>query len=211
MPKKDLTRLKQAFLLNNQQETPLQKNKPRFTLNLLLTVSVSVVLIAFTISFFTKDNVVDKLKNAAGRFTGKEMVLSEEIESLFLIEEMNRIRPLLKKFPITISGSHPATLGVNFRKPLNIQKDSIKVYFDEGLQEIKIVLKDYLYFSNSLNPIKIEVNGRSASEIGTKSLDFRNVDLNPYKINQLRLIFDSKTQPSVFRIKKIEVARSKAL
>ena len=83
MPKEDLARLKQAFFSNNQQEIPPQKNKPQFTISLLITFSISIAVTAFLISYFNKEKVVHLSKSFSGRFVKKEISLSEEIESLF--------------------------------------------------------------------------------------------------------------------------------
>ena len=207
MPKQELTRLKQAFISNNPGKAPEKKNKPQFTISLLITFSVSIAVIAFAISYSKKEKTAILPESKLTSALGKTTLLSEEIESIFLIQDTNKIKPLLTRFPIVISGSRPATLVVNLKNPLNIHKDSIKVYFDETLDEIKLVLKDYLYFSNSQNPVNLKADGKSALVIGPKASYLKDFDLNLYRINQLRFTFDSDSLPSIFKIRRIEVQK----
>ena len=78
-----------------------------------------------------------------------------------------------------------------------------KVYFEDTLQELDIILKDYLYFSNSRNPITVDLHNPSVLEIDGANLGLAGNDLNLYKITQLRIIFDLTRLPFDFKIKEI--------
>lgn len=207
MPKQELTRLKQAFISNNPGKVPEKKNRPQLTISLLITFSISVAVIAFIISYAKKGRTTTIPTNQIAKESAKEITLSEGIESIFLIQGANKIKPLLTRFPVVISGSYPITLVLNLKKPLNIHKDSIEVYFDEAVDEIQLVLKDYLYFSNSQNPIKLKTDNKKSLVIGSDALSLNNFDLNLYRVNQLRFTFDSNSLPSIFKIQKIEVRK----
>ncbi|MBN2121305.1 MAG: hypothetical protein JW734_09675 [Candidatus Omnitrophica bacterium] len=222
MAKEELHRLKQAFFVNHKEKNlPSKKNKPWFTMGFLMTLSFSIVLIAFLLSYSNKDNkssfskttksssskTAKRLSNKNSRLEKKESLLLDPIESLFLIQETNKLKPLVKEFPITINGSSLATLVVNLKKPLNIYEDCLKVYFNDEPREIDLILKDYLYCSNSRDPVTLYTSGKPSLEITGQALGLEESDLNLYRITQLRIVFDLKTLPLDFKIKNIEIAK----
>lgn len=205
MLKLDLKRLKEIFLLHSQ-DVSSSNNTPQFPVGLLLSLSFCIVSIILITAYFTRNDKQPFSGNDKLVSLQANTCISEEIDSLLLIERLNTLKPLLRKLPIIINETNYAGLVINLKKPLNIHENSILISFDNGPKEIGIILRDHLFFSNSRNPIKKNMNQTSILSIDSQSIDTVNYQLNLYKIDQLRLLFDLQSIAPL-KIKKIAIVK----
>ena len=208
MTKQELTRLKTAFLPKNKgkKELPSPKSPPQLNIGMLVGISFSVVLATLIISHLTRSNK-NPLKATKTSLAMQANFAQGEIESLILIEGKNNLKPILKEFPITITSASLKTLVVNLQNPLNIYENNVRIYFENEPKQIGVVLKDYLYSSNSQEPVKVDLKGESYLEINSQKMDFNKYNLNLYRISQFRLLFEPDPANPSLKIKAIEIVR----
>lgn len=209
MEKAELNRIKRAFLPKQPKKEALSfEYKRRIIPKNILLLSSFLILLILTGVRLTSDNKTHNSRvvnpSSTEQVSSKENY-PEEIRSLTLIEKYNNLTKLFPQFPLTIYGPSLKSLSVDFSKPIDLNRKSIRIFTANPGRKIGIILKDYTFTSNADSPIT-----KTSDKDGVLSINVGNTlgltqRLNTYKISQIRLIFYFNDKLSPVKIPKIDI------
>jgi hypothetical protein len=186
----DSQRLRDTFF-----SAPKKKRKKKPHHKRILFLPMIAVVAAGIILFFVKyDFMVVARQNIEPEKNSISLLHSEIFSAINVLGQDKRLVKMEKSFIyLTIPPQEKTTLLINLKKTIDLKSGSLYLYLkkSEAPLKIGITVRDSRFFSNSLNPLTIDVKEENSSyvkiPIDLKSINLQNTNL--YQINQINLYF----------------------
>lgn len=184
----DSERLKEAFF------SPPKKKK-NHTKKLILLLPIGLIILAVFV-VLQYDLVVIPTKNIEQSGLRTSILNDAHLASASLLEKNTSIiKEVTLPIDITFSSQGKETLIINLKKPINLRENELFLYLKKSNSPllVKAVVKDRLFFSNSLRPLSFLIDAKNPIfgtlkvPINLKENELQNVKLS--QITQIKLIF----------------------
>ena len=186
----DSQRLKDTFF-----SPPKKKRKKKTHKKRLILLGASAVLIfAAAIFFFMKYDFMVIARQIPDQYNSGISLLSKDmLESTICIAKDERLMKKENAFIYLTIPKERVAISFNLKKPIDLRSNSLFLYLkkSDAPLNIAVVVKDTRFFSNSLNPVVLEVTQNESSFIKVP-INFTGSNLqntNLYQIKQVILYF----------------------
>lgn len=182
----DSQRLKDTFFSPPKKKT----HKKRF----ILLGASTILILAATIFFFMKYDFMVIARQIPDQSNGGISLLSKDIlESTICLAKDERLMKKENAFIYLTIPKERVAISFNLKKPIDLRSNSLFLYLkkSDAPLNIAVVVKDTRFFSNSLNPVVVEVT-QSGSSFIRVPISFTGSNLqntNLYQIKQIILYF----------------------
>ncbi|MBN3039138.1 MAG: hypothetical protein JW869_06985 [Candidatus Omnitrophica bacterium] len=198
----DFRRLKESFFSSSpHQASPSHTNIKK---KVIMTASLAFVVLLIGFAFFSNFDIVI-LSNPNHIFGNDaiDLLSKEELATASIIAPAGNSKIAKKLILVDIPFDRKAGFSLNFKDKMDMSDSNVALVLKNPGQDfnIDVVLRDNRFFSNSLNPITLEVSGATETSEYIKvpiNIEHSNIsNINLLGISQLRFVFSQKKEDSL--------------
>lgn len=197
--KKELERLKKAFFSSLESSASSFKINSKNNLFSFILLSIVIISGLSLIPYLIKKSSPEK-KLKLSQKEEPNLSLPPQIESLGVLK--NNIFIEYSNLKEGTYLSKDTYLVINFKDWLNLKEKTFRIYTEPPLKKISLILKDYLFYSNSKEPLFLQTN-KPYLELKGNFVEKLASSLNIYRVKEIRL---SPERITSIKIKKIEIS-----
>lgn len=169
-----------------------------------MTASLAFVVLLIGFAFFSNFDIVI-LSNPNHIFGNDaiDLLSKEELATASIIAPAGNSKIAKKLILVDIPFDRKAGFSLNFKDKMDMSDSNVALVLKNPGQDfnIDVVLRDNRFFSNSLNPITLEVSGATETSEYIKvpiNIEHSNIsNINLLGISQLRFVFSQKKEDSL--------------
>lgn len=186
----DSQRLKETFFSPPKKKRKKKTHKKKF----LVTGAALILILAVCLFFFTRyDFLVISRQMPNQLKAGTSLFSKDMLESvIYNAKDEKLIKKENALIHLTIPKDHIA-ITFNLKKPIDLRSNSLSLYLKKSGSPLSVaaVVKDTRFFSNSLNPLTVEItqNGASFVNVPISFSGSKPQNTNLYQIKQITLYF----------------------
>lgn len=186
----DSQRLKDTFF-----SPPKKKRKKKNTKKRLITLSaIALVILLTAMFFFAKYDLMVVARQVSDLPDNTVSLLSMDmLESVQCTAEDKRLMKKENSFIYLTIPKERVAISFTFKKPVDLYTGALFVYLKKSDAPLNmgVVVRDTRFFSNSLNPLAIEINQVDSSfiKVPISFTDTKLQNTNLYQVKQIILYF----------------------
>jgi len=186
----DSQRLKDTFFSPPKKKRKKKTSKKRFV---LFGASAILILVVGIFFFMKYDFMVIARQIPDSSANGVSLLSKDMLESTRCIAKDERLMKKENGFIYLTVPKERVAISFNLKKSIDLRSNSLSLYLkkSDAPLNIAVVVKDTRFFSNSLNPVTIEVTQNDPSFIKVP-INFTGSNLqntNLYQVKQIILYF----------------------
>jgi len=186
----DSQRLKDTFFSPPKKKRKKKTHKKKF----LIIGAAAILVLAGSLFFFTKYDFMVIARQIPDQLDAGTSLLSKDmLESTVCIAKDDRLMKKENAFIYLTIPRERVAISFNLKKPVDLRSNSLSLYLKKSDTplDIAVVVKDTRFFSNSLNPVVINVSEGGSAFIKVP-INFAGANLqntNLYQVKQIILYF----------------------